>query len=177
VPADYSGSAKDVHLTVIESKRASQLQTYLPYDRMNDEQLVHQYHYTFFPNATFTQTPEAAFVFRYRPHPTDPNHSFYDFFILAHNPPGTPTPEFEHHLYRHDALPLYGEAFSGTFDPVLAKVLQQDGSNMPTMQQGTKSDSFRGMILGDQEIRIRHFHQTIDRFLLGDVAIPSLEVR
>ena len=50
---------------------------------MNDEQLVHQYHYTFFPNSTFTQTPGAAFVFRYRPHSSDPNRCYYDFFILV----------------------------------------------------------------------------------------------
>lgn len=177
VPVDYDGSAKDVHLEVVARKRAIENETHIPYKRMNDEQLVHQYHYTFFPNATFTQTPEAAFVFRYRPHPTDPNLCFYDFFILIHSPPGTPVPEFEHHLYRHDAMPLYGEAFSGTFDPVLANVLQQDGSNMATMQRGVQSRAFRGMILGEQEVRIRHFHQTIDRFLMGDVRIPPLEGR
>ena len=40
---------------------------------MNDEQLVHQYHYFFFPSAVFTNKPEAGNVFRYRPHPTDPD--------------------------------------------------------------------------------------------------------
>lgn len=177
VPADYAGSAKDVHLDLVRRKRAMQDDTYLPYKRMNDEQLAHQYHYTFFPNATFTQTPEAAFVFRYRPHPTDPNFCYYDFLILLHNPPGTPKPEFEHKLYRHGQLPLYDDAFEGTFEPVLANVLQQDGSNMVTMQQGTKSDSFKGMLLCEQEVRILHFHQTIDRFLRGDRRLDSPEGR
>ena len=35
---------------------------------------------------------------------------------------------------------------------------------MTTMQDGVKSDSFQGMILSDQEIRIRHFHKIIDDF-------------
>jgi len=48
-PADYKGSLRDIHLEVIKAKRAIENETYLPYRRMNDEQLVHQYHYTFFP--------------------------------------------------------------------------------------------------------------------------------
>jgi hypothetical protein len=74
-------------------------------------------------------------------------------------------------------LPLYDDAFEGTFEPVLANVLQQDGSNMVTMQQGTKSDSFKGMLLCEQEVRILHFHQTIDRFLRGDRRLDSPEGR
>lgn len=168
VPTDYPGSLRDIHLEVIKAKRAVQDQTHLPYKRMNDEQLVHQYHYTFFPSTTFTQTPEASVVFRYRPHPTDPNFCYYDFLITEHRAPGSTPPVVHHKLYRHDELDDYGAAFEGTFDPFLANVLKQDGSNMPTMQQGTGSMGFRGMILGDQEVRIRHFHNQIDRCLMGD---------
>ncbi len=168
VPKDYKGSLRDVHLEVIKAKRAMQDRTHLPYKRMNDEQLVHQYHYTFFPSATFTQTPEMSILFRYRPHPTDPNFCYYDFLITEHRAPGSPPPAVNHRLYRHDELTDYGAAFEGTFDPFLANVLKEDGSNMPTMQQGTGSMGFRGMVLGDQEVRIRHFHNQIDRCLMGD---------
>jgi phenylpropionate dioxygenase-like ring-hydroxylating dioxygenase large terminal subunit len=168
VPKGYQGKLKDIHLEIIKRKRAQQDSSYLPYKRMNDEQLVHQYHYTFFPGTTITSTPESSIVFRYRPHATDPNRCYYDFLITAHNPPGTPTPEVEHTSFKHGDLPDYGKAFAGTFDPALAKVLSQDGSNMETMQQGTASEGFRGMILGEQEVRLRHFHQTIDRCLMGD---------
>lgn len=165
---DYTGAAKDVHLDVVARKRAMQDDTHLPYARLNDEQLAHQYHYTFFPGTTFTSSAEMSIVFRYRPHETDPNYCYYDFLIMRHDPPGSPRPEFDYRLYRHDELPDYADAFEGTFDPVLANVLQQDGTNMPTMQQGTQSMAFRGMILGEQEVRLRHFHQVIDRFLMGD---------
>ena len=142
---------------------------------MNDEQLVHQYHYTFFPNSTFTQTPEGGAVFRYRPHATDPNKCYYDFLILAHLPPGSPKPERPpHRVHRHSDNADYAPAFVGTFDPILANVLAQDGSNMVSMQNGVKSDSFTGMKLCDQELRLRHFHQTIDRFIAGEVSTRNL---
>ena len=170
---EYRGSAADVHHEVLKHKRAIEDDSYHPYQNMNDEQLAHQYHYTFFPAATFTQKPEAGNVFRYRPHPTDPNRCYYDFFILLRNPPGTPIPEYEHRVHGHGDSQAYAEALDGTFDPILANVLQQDGSNMETMQQGVKSDSFKGMLLCDQEIRLRHFHQTIDRFLDGTYSVDA----
>lgn len=171
----YSGSAKDVHLQEIQRCRAAEDDTYLPYKQMNDEQLVHQYHYTFFPNTTFTHTPEGGAVFRYRPHATDPAKCYYDFFIMARLPPGTRVPPRpEHKIHSHEEQVDYAEAFNGTFDPILANVLAQDGSNMATMQAGVGSDAFKGMILSDQELRLRHFHKTIDDFISGRVSTRKL---
>ena len=161
----YKGSAKDLHLSNIEMKR-SQEEDYPIYKQMNDEQLVHQYHYHFFPNATFTNKPENGLVFRFRPHATNPNKSYYDFFILVNkvfvdNKFARP----EHKLHKSNAPEVYQNAFDSTFNDVFSNVLAEDASNMETMQWGTKSDSFTGMNLCDQEIRIRHFHKTIDRFI------------
>jgi len=169
--ADTSNAttAKDVHLSSIRAKRAMENDTFLPYKRMNDEQLVHQYHYTFFPNSTFTQTPEGGAVFRYRPHATDPNICYYDFIIVPMMPPGTQVADVDTKIHPHGSPEDYAEAFQGSFDPILANVLRQDGSNMETMQRGMRSKGFKGMILCDQEIRLRHFHQTIDQFISGEI--------
>lgn len=173
--ADYSGPAKDVHLEEIRRRRAMENETYLPFKHMNDEQLVHQYHYSFFPNTTFTQTPDGGAVFRYRPHATDANRCYYDFFILAHLPPGTPKIQRPpHKTHAHEDGIDYAQAFDGTFDPILANVLAQDGSNMVTMQAGVQSDSFKGMNLCEQELRLRHFHKTIDDFIAGTVSTRKL---
>ena len=171
----YQGSAKDLHLEYVRLSRESEGDSYLPLKQMNDEQLVHQYHYTFFPSSTFTQTPEGGAVFRYRPHATDPNKCYYDFLIMAHRPPGSPKHQRPpHRVHPHSENPDYAAAFDGTFDPILANVLRQDGSNMVSMQNGVKSDSFKGMKLCDQELRLRHFHQTIDRFISGEVSTRNL---
>ena len=168
-------AAKDVHLHEIRRRRSIENDTHLPFKEMNDEQLVHQYHYTFFPNTTFTQTPEGGAVFRYRPHASDPAKCYYDFFIMANLPPDAPRePRPEHKVHRHVAADSYADVFKGTFEPVLANVLAQDGSNMVTMQAGVASDSFKGMILSDQEIRLRHFHKTIDDFISGAVDTHTL---
>ncbi len=166
----HTALAKDVHLREIEHRRSIEDETYLPFKDMNDEQLVHQYHYTFFPNTTFTQTPEGGAIFRYRPHATDPGKCYYDFFIVSYPPPGTVKQEPPvHKVHNHENNPDYIKVFDGTFEPVFANVLAQDGSNMATMQAGVASDSFKGMILSEQEVRLRHFHKTIDDFIDGQV--------
>jgi hypothetical protein len=111
-----------VHLDIIKRKREMQHDTYLPYRHLNDEQLVHQYHYTFFPGTTFTQNAEVSLVFRYRPHETDPGRCYFDFLLTAHNPPGTVPPEVVHRSFRHDEIGEYARAFAGTFHPVLVNV-------------------------------------------------------
>ena len=167
---EQGGVAKDIHLEEIAHRRSIEQESYLPFRDMNDEQLVHQYHYTFFPNTTFTQTPEGGAVFRYRPHASDPAKCYYDFFIMAHLPPGAERTERPmHQVHPHEAAPDYATVFEGTFDPVFANVLAEDGSNMATMQAGVASESFKGMILGDQEVRLRHFHKTVDDFIGGAV--------
>ena len=44
-------------------------------------------------------------------------------------------------------------------------VLQQDADNVAVNQRGLNSDGFRGMYLGEQELRLRHFHQVLDQYL------------
>jgi hypothetical protein len=44
-------------------------------------------------------------------------------------------------------------------------VLDQDAANLPNVQVGMHSRGFRGLWLGRQELRIRHFHKVIDDYL------------
>jgi hypothetical protein len=46
-------------------------------------------------------------------------------------------------------------------------VLDQDAFNLPNVQKGMKSSGFPGLWLGEQELRIRHFHKVIDDYVYG----------
>jgi hypothetical protein len=49
---------------------------------------------------------------------------------------------------------------------VLGSVFEQDMQNLPYVQQGLKASKTGQVNLGDyQEIRIRQFHQTLDKYL------------
>jgi len=50
--------------------------------------------------------------------------------------------------------------------PILGPVIDQDMSNMPFVQEGLLASATGRVQLGAyQEVRIRHMHQTLDRYL------------
>lgn len=57
-------------------------------------------------------------------------------------------------------------------DQALGHVFDQDTGNMEAQQQGFLTSRKKGATLGNyQEVRIRHLHQTLDKFL----AMPPFE--
>ena len=49
----------------------------------------------------------------------------------------------------------------------LGLVINQDAYNLPFVQRGMNSAAYEGLWLGDQELRIRHFHKTLEDYLSG----------
>jgi len=48
----------------------------------------------------------------------------------------------------------------------LAGVFEQDAANLPQVQKGMKASKKGAVTLANyQEVRIRHFHQTLDKYL------------
>ena len=61
--------------------------------------------------------------------------------------------------------PQYPAALSGRTH-ALGRIFDQDGANLPQVQRGMKASKTGEAVLANyQEIRIRHFHQTIDKYL------------
>lgn len=59
-------------------------------------------------------------------------------------------------------------------EPGLARVFDQDFSNLPFVQQGLRSlQSGHVQLANYQEVRIRHFHQTLDNYLKADTGEGS----
>ena len=56
----------------------------------------------------------------------------------------------------------------------LGEVLDQDAHNLPFVQKGMNSPAYRGLWCGEQERRIIHFHQVIDRLIMeGGGQVPN----
>ncbi|MFN3231620.1 MAG: aromatic ring-hydroxylating oxygenase subunit alpha [Alphaproteobacteria bacterium] len=168
-PATYEGKPKDVRLELQRMKRSVEDKTHLPYKHLRDDQLSDTYHYTIFPNVSWNVTSESINGFRYRPHPTDPNLCYYDLIIMRHCAPGEPKPEYTHRVIPVDQLPQsYLDVLDMDMHPIISKVLEQDGSNLGAVQRGLSSDGFRGMVLCDQELRVRQFHMVLEEYVNGD---------
>jgi phenylpropionate dioxygenase-like ring-hydroxylating dioxygenase large terminal subunit len=155
-PADYDGRVQDIRRDVQKWKRDQGPAHGKDYSLLNDDQLTDDYNYLVFPNVTFNLHADDLMLFRQRPHATDPNKMYFDLWTFELLKDGEPHPERpEWAFYRH------GEKSIG-------QVLDQDAFNLPRVQKGMQSAGFKGGLwLGDQEIRLRHFHKTIDDFIYG----------
>jgi hypothetical protein len=154
-PARFEGNPRALRLAIQQAKRARQDDSIYPYRDLSDDQLSDDYHYMIFPNVTMNIYGETMLLFVSRPHPTDPNRMYYDLMNFAHLEPGTPHMLPEHQTYAHGQISL-------------GLVLDQDAHNLPRVQEGMNSAAFDGLIVGTQELRIRHFHHVLMSYVGED---------
>lgn len=153
-PASYVGSVDEIRATVQKHLRDTAAAEGRDYSELNNDQLTDDYNYLVFPNITFNTHADHLMLFRHRPHATDPNRMYFDIWMLEYLVDEEEIPEERprHRFYQ------YGEKSLGM-------VIDQDGANLPRVQQGMQSAAYDGLWLGDLEVRIRHFHETIDQYM------------
>ena len=175
-PATYQGTARETRAAVQEAKRKRGAEFGLDYGKFSDTQLSDSTIYSVFPNAQIGCHPEAIFLHRFLPHPTDPNQFTYDTCILYRHidAPGYSAPAW---MGLGDDIDLTGEMRPDIVrtalgePPGLGEVLDQDSELLPIVQAGARSRGFRGPLWSDQEARLRHFHAELDRKMAqGDAA-------
>lgn len=160
-PADYDGKIQDIRRDVQRRKRQHGPEQGKDYSRLNDDQLTDDYHYLIFPNLSLNVHADDFWIFRQRPHPTDPDKMFYDIMTYELVPDGKEWP----------ARPQPQRWKHG--DKSIGLVLDQDAANLPGVQAGMHSKGFKGIWAGRQELRIRHFHKVIDDYIYGPGAKPA----
>ncbi|MCY1270744.1 3-phenylpropionate/cinnamic acid dioxygenase subunit alpha [compost metagenome] len=120
--------------------------------------------YNVFPNFSPWGGFSSAVVYRWRPWP-DQDHTLMEVRILSLVPDGQDIPAAVPMRLLNDDEP-WADALG-----VLGSILDQDMGNLPHVQSGMKASKNKQLHLGNyQEVRIRHFHQTLDRYLNDEVA-------
>jgi len=118
--------------------------------------------YSLFPNLQVWIGYGGNIVYRFLPNGNDPDSCIFDVRILLRHPKGGERPATvpctvippDQPFASHEALGSLG----GVFD--------QDDANLPAVQRGMKNSATGKVILASyQESRIRHMHQTIDKYL------------
>lgn len=153
-PASYQGPVDGIRETVQRHLRANAAAEGRDYSELNDDQLTDDFNYLVFPNLTFNTHADHLMLFRHRPHPSDPNKMFFDTWTLEYIVDDDEVPEYR---------PRHKHVRAG--EKSLGMVIDQDGSNLPKVQAGMNSEAYEGLWLGDLEVRIRHFHKTLDAYL------------
>ncbi|MDX2237197.1 MAG: aromatic ring-hydroxylating dioxygenase subunit alpha [Hyphomonadaceae bacterium] len=133
------------------------------HEHASDSELLDAFTYNVFPNFGPWGGFMPNIVYRWRPWP-DQDHCLMEVRLLTRVPPGQPMPRSAQMRFLTDAEPW--SAASDLLSPALAGVFDQDMANLPYVQDGMKASKNRKIELGNyQEIRIRHFHRTLDKYL------------
>lgn len=126
-----------------------------------DAELLDAFTYNVFPNLAPWGGFMPNIVYRWRPWP-DQDSTLMEVRILTRVPKGEKRP-------RSVAMHMLGEdeTWSAAEElGTLGNIFDQDMANLPYVQEGLKASKTNQVNLGDyQEIRVRHFHKTLDKYL------------
>ncbi|TVQ47877.1 MAG: aromatic ring-hydroxylating dioxygenase subunit alpha, partial [Gammaproteobacteria bacterium] len=172
-PTQYEGSAIGVREFIQRSKRVRAEKLGLELGGLSDAQLTDSWATGIFPNVQVGLHPEGAFLMRFLPHESDPNRFYYDTITLF-RPADDPSYTVPAWMGLPEGLDTSGETRPDTEHVALGEpaglglVLDQDAELLPVVQKGMRSRGFRGPLWGEQEVRLRHFHKELDRYINGE---------
>ena len=145
---------------------------YLHYEDLTDEELTESPFQIVFPNIALGASADNFSVYRWEPHPTDPEKCFFDFWTLTHPIEGQDT-----FVKRTANVPVKVEECEfdyrdydkgmGVTD-VADQVVFQDWGLSAGQQSGWRSRGYQEPYLANQETRVRRFHEVLNDYLAGN---------
>ncbi len=166
-PTSFEAQGHSVRSAMVEAKRKlGPERGFSHYAGLNDSELVDYYHYTLFPNVSFTMSADGYQMLRTEPHPTDPEKCIFDHWFIM--PPSPGVAEVDTPTGRLPFAPAERVRLSHG-DGTLGAVADQDLSVSESQQLGLHSRGYTGSMLTGQEKRIQRFHE-----VLNDVVRPQL---
>jgi nitrite reductase/ring-hydroxylating ferredoxin subunit len=138
---------------------------------VSDSELLDCFSYTVFPNTFLFPGISLPMVYRFRPDPRDHRMCIYEVMFLRPVPVDGKRPEPAEPIYLSDKQ-SFTEAEG--MDPGFGAILDQDTNNLFMQQEGLEASAKRGITLGNyQEIRVRNFEKTIDKYLAMPPKVPE----
>ena len=119
--------------------------------------------YFVFPNGFFFPGARIPLTYRFLPNPDNPDECTFDLLFLRPHPAdgNIPAPAKVCYLDFKDSY-----ASAPGMDPGLGGVFDQDTDNLAAQTRGFKGSMRTAETLGNyQEIRTRHLHETIDKYM------------
>lgn len=160
-------TARSVMARVLRAAFEKQYRTNL--SRYSDAEIVDTIEYFLFPNMILFPGFSLPMVYRFRPIDGRPDRTLFELLFLR------PVPEDGERPEPANVVPVREEesyTIVPGMDAGMGAVYDQDTANLRAQQEGLlaalKAGRKTAQTLGNyQEVRIRHFNQTLDRYLAG----------
>ncbi len=165
-PADYEGGkTRNIRKDLQRAKRKLGEAKGYDFSSYHDDQLTDNWHYTIFPNLSFSLKPESNIWLRARPHPSDPEKCLFDMWFMVLFAKG----QTEYYSYvmgdtisTETVVPhMQGKDHEVTTGPAI----DEDLEIWPQQQRGLHSRGYKRDYLASQESRMRYFHETLEDWM------------
>ncbi|MFZ4122304.1 MAG: aromatic ring-hydroxylating oxygenase subunit alpha [Caulobacterales bacterium] len=172
-PQSFRGRVHSMREALQRQKRALGAQKGYDFENFNDDQLTDHYHYTMFPNVSFSMKPDGCIFLRANPHPDDPEKCIFDFWYLTWFPKGQDR-YFSHTMNDWVSIATPAPQQRGKFGEVsCGPGIDQDVSIWAAQQKGLRSRGYKGDYMAWQERRVRYFHENLNRWIAGERGVRT----
>ncbi len=157
--------AKDLRAQLGDWMRAAYKDAYHRDSGQPDSAMIDSTLYFMFPNFAVWLSELIPFVYKFTPHESDPNKSYFEVRLLMPYPEDAPRPAAAPCVEIGIDENIVEKAPEFNF---LSVIFDQDMGNMPLIQAGVKAadPSRHHSTLGAyQEMIIQHWHETLDEYL------------
>jgi phenylpropionate dioxygenase-like ring-hydroxylating dioxygenase large terminal subunit len=159
------GKTREIRKDVQRQKRLLGAGKGYDFSRYHDDQLTDHWHYTIFPNLSFSLKPDGNIWLRARPHETDPEKCYFDMWYMTLFPKGE-TRYYSQTMKEWVGIETPAIHVQGSVDEVSAgPAIDQDVAVWSRQQKGLHSRGYKRDYLSGQESRLRYFHETLERWL------------
>lgn len=133
------------------------------YSGLSDTEAADAMQYSVFPNFVLFRSLTYPYAYRFTPVRDNPNQAVFDFMLFRPKPgDGEPLPETE--LVELGPDDSYTTA--GALPPWLGQIYDQDAAGLAMCQDGLRNGGNADLTFSAyQEVRIRHLHQTLARYI------------
>ena len=164
-PSPFANDLSILRLELQKHKRKMGSEKGYDFSLYSDEQLTDHYHYTVFPNVSFSMKPDGCIFLMAYPHPENPKKCFFNMWYL------TQFPEDAKEYYSNSmrdwvSVDEQVKHETGKVGEIsCGHGIDQDVAIWSSQQRGLASRGYKGEYMPHQERRIRFFHENIDRYL------------
>lgn len=167
-PEHYRGGrTREIRKDLQKAKREQGAAKGFDFSTYHDDQLTDNWHYTIFPNTSFSLKPDGNIWLRGRPHETDPEKCYFDMWYMTLFPEGTER-YYSQSMSEWVDVNTPAPHVQGKWGEVsCGPGIDQDVEVWQYQQRGLRSRGYKRDYLAWQERRVRYFHETLERWMAG----------
>lgn len=159
------GKTGEIRKALQVAKREKGAEKGYDFSTYHDDQLTDHWHFTIFPNLSFSLKPDGNIWLRARPHETDPEKCYFDMWYMTLFPEGTER-YYSQSMAQWVDVSVPAPHIQGKVGEIdMGPGISQDVDVWEVQQRGLHSRGYTRDYLPWQERRLRYFHENLEAWM------------